>query len=101
MLELVCVDVAGVVLGWLVDVSGILAMKGHVRSSMTISISDCCLTDFNRTSDNCLHLATFVSSVLGSWMQSCRLMFIWLDLEIKSLLKVRKESTLSLSWLHL
>ena len=101
MFELVCVDVAGVALGWLVDVSGILAMKGHVRSSMIVSVSDCCLTDLTRTSDSCLHLAIFVSSVLGSWIHSWRLMFIWFDLEIRSLLRVRKESTLSLSWLHL
>ena len=101
MFELVCGKVAGAVFGWLVVVSGILAMKGHVRSSMIVSVSDCCLTDFTKTSYNCLHLAIFVSSVLGSWMQRCKLMFIWLDLEIKSLLRVRKESTLSLSWLHL
>ena len=97
MFELVCGKVAAAMFGWLVVVSGILAMKGHVRSSMIVSVSDCCLTDFTKTSYNCWHLAILVSSVFGSWIQSCKLMFIWLDLEIRSLLRVRKESTLSLS----
>ena len=67
MLEFVCGKVAAAtVLGWLVDVSGILAMNGHVSSSMRVSVSDCLVTDFNRTSDNCLHLVALVSSVLGS-----------------------------------
>ena len=43
MFELVCGKVAAAMFGWLVVVSGILAMKGHVRSSMIVSVSDCCI----------------------------------------------------------
>ena len=48
------------------EVSGILAMNEQVSSAIMMSNSDCLVTVLRRMSDNCWHLAFFVSSVLGS-----------------------------------
>ena len=48
------------------EVSGILAMNEQVSSAIMMSNSDCLVTVVRRMSDNCWHLAFFVSSVLGS-----------------------------------
>ena len=61
-------------------------MNEQVSSAIIIPNSDCLVTVPKRISDNCLHLAFFVSSVLGSWRVSCRLVFISLDLQVRSLL---------------
>ena len=50
----------------LLEVSGILAMNEQVSSTIMMSNSDCLVTVLKRMSDNCWHLAFFVSSVLGS-----------------------------------
>ena len=82
------------------EVSGSLAMNEQVSSAIMISNSDCLVTVPRRISDNCWHLDFFDSSVLGSWMVSCRLVFISLDFSVRSLLRVSKESTLSFSCPH-
>ena len=48
------------------EVSGILAMNEQVSSAIMMSNSNCLVTVVRRMSDNCWHLAFFVSSVLGS-----------------------------------
>ena len=48
------------------EVSVILAMNEQVSSAIMMSNSDCLVTVLRRMSDNCWHLAFFVSSVLGS-----------------------------------
>ena len=81
------------------EVSGSLAMNEQVTSSIMMSNSDCLVTVPRRISDNCWHLDFFDSSVFGSWIVNCRLVFISLNFTVRSLLKVSKEcNTLAAFW---